>query len=108
MYLHLGNETVIQIRDIIGIFDIEKTSTGQITRDFLRNAEKSLLITNVTDKLPKSFVVTQGKTEARVYISQISAATLQKRAESGRKHMDWEYSISEDRRLPVGGEGENI
>lgn len=108
MYLHLGNETVIQGRDIVGIFDIEKTSTGQITRDFLRNAEKRLLITNVTNELPKSFVVTQGKNDARVYISQISAATLQKRAEAVRINMDWENSISEDRRLPVGGEGENI
>jgi hypothetical protein len=103
----LGKETAIQTGDIIGIFDIEKTSTGHITRDFLRNAEKNLLITNVSEKLPKSFVVTQGRAETRVYISQISVMTLQKRIETKNTVPERECSTSEDRLLSAGGKGEN-
>ena len=57
MYLHLGGETVIQINDIVGIFDLDKTSTGKITRDFLSQAEKEMRVTSVTYELPKSFIV---------------------------------------------------
>ena len=33
MYLHLGHDTVVRTSEIIGIFDIENTSVGQITKD---------------------------------------------------------------------------
>ena len=79
MYLHLGNEIVIKNSDIVGIFDIDNTSVGKATRDFLANAEKNMQVTNVTNELPKSFVVTSGEDGSRVYISQISAQTLKRR-----------------------------
>ena len=79
MYLHLGNEIVIKNDDIIGIFDIENTSVSKITREFLASAEQRMQVTNVTNELPKSFVVTSGKSGSRVYISQISAQTLKRR-----------------------------
>jgi len=80
MYLHLGGETVIQTNDIVGIFDLDKTSTGKITRDFLSNAEKEMRVTSVTYELPKSFIVCEDKTGTRVYLSQIAAQTLKRRA----------------------------
>ena len=107
MYLHLGKETSIQTRDIVGIFDIEKTSTGHITRDFLRNAEKNLLVTNVSEKLPRSFIVTQGPAETRVYISEISVMTLLNRAETKKPSIEREFCTSEGRLPSAGGKGEN-
>lgn len=80
MYLHLGQDTVIRAADIVGVFDLEKTSTGRITREFLAGAEKGLLVTNVSSDLPKSFVLCDGEEGTRVYISQISSSTLKKRA----------------------------
>jgi len=79
MYLHLGNEIVIKNSDIVGIFDIDNTSVSKATRDFLANAERNMQVTNVTNELPKSFVVTSGESGSRVYISQISAQTLKRR-----------------------------
>jgi hypothetical protein len=84
MFLHLGNETVVRIRDIVGIFDIDTCSTGKITREFLGSAERELLITGVSQDLPKSFVVTSDDTEKRIYISQISSSTLQRRIFDGK------------------------
>ena len=37
----------------------------------------------VTEDLPKSFVVAGQRSEQRVYISQLSTATLLKRSQSG-------------------------
>lgn len=80
MYLHLGNEKNIRTDRIIGIFNIENTSIGRPTRDFLKIAEQEGRVVNVDYEMPKSFVVTDegGYT---VYITQISAATLTKRLE---------------------------
>lgn len=65
--------------DIVGIFDIENTSVSRLTRLFLKNAEDEMRVTNVSNDLPKSFVVCDDGAGRRVYISQISPATLKKR-----------------------------
>lgn len=79
MYLHLGQETVIPMSDIIGVFDLDNTTISKKTRNFLAKAERDGNIVNVSTELPKSFIVTQRGNEKKVYISQISAATLLKR-----------------------------
>ena len=39
MYLHIGENVSIPEKDIIGIFDIDKTTTTGETRSFLSNSE---------------------------------------------------------------------
>lgn len=81
MYLHLGNDTVVKIKNIIGIFDLDTSTVSKYTRDFLTSAEKGGNVINVTYELPKSFVLCRENGVKKVYISQISSATLQKRFE---------------------------
>ncbi len=82
MYLYLGQETVVPMREIVGIFDMENTTISKSTRDFLANAERAGRVVTVSDELPKSFVLCESKQGVQtVYISQISCATLLKRAE---------------------------
>ncbi len=82
MYIHLGNDITVNDKGIIGIFDIENTSLGNDTREFLKKSTADGNIINVSYEMPKSFIVcSDGKTGDRVYISQISAASLLKRAE---------------------------
>lgn len=80
MYLHLGQDYIVKTRDIVAIFDIEKTSISQITKNFLRNASKKNNVIYVSDELPKSFIVVKNEKEEKIYISAISSATLAKRA----------------------------
>lgn len=82
MYLHLGNNVVVNTKDIIGIFDLDKTTVKKITRDYLKNAEKNHEIINVSLELPKSFVVCKKNGKNTVYINQISSSTLLKRVNS--------------------------
>lgn len=80
MFLHIGNEKVISKKDIVGIFDIEKTSVSKNTKDFLNNAGKQNRVNYVSFDMPKSFVVCLDENlNETVYISPISAATLIKR-----------------------------
>ena len=69
MYMHLGQETVVRERDIIGIFDLDNTTVGRHTRKTPNLAEKDGRVVNVTDDLPKTFVITTrpGKKPARIW-----------------------------------------
>lgn len=82
MYIHLGQETVVNEKDIIGIFDLESTTISKKTRDFLEKAEKKKQVTTVSYELPKSFIVCDENKTQRIYISQISSGTLLKRTNS--------------------------
>lgn len=88
MYLHLGQDVVVRQKDIVGVFDMENTTISRYTRHYLTKAEKGGRVEYVSMELPKSFIVCdpakkQGKRENdRVYVSQISPATLQKRAKN--------------------------
>ncbi len=80
MYLHLGQDTVVRLDEIVGIFDMETATISKHSRQFLADAEKGGRVFNVSLELPKSFVVCMDDdgTET-VYISQISSSTLLRR-----------------------------
>lgn len=81
MYLHLGAETVVRTASVVGIFDLENTTISKITKEFLAASEKGGRVVNVSSELPKSFVIcSEKRSEPKVYITQISCATLKKRA----------------------------
>ena len=71
MYLHLGRETVVKTSTVIGIFDIENTSVSKITKEFL-NSFSPTQVVNVSEDLPKSFVVAKENEKTVIYISPIS------------------------------------
>ena len=80
MYLHAGRDFILNTRDIIGIFDPDTTSPGRITHEFLARAEKEGAVVDLSDDLPKSFIVTDFPIDT-VYVSQLSTAALKGRAE---------------------------
>lgn len=81
MYLHLGGAVSIPERTVVGVFDLDNTSTSKHTRKYLETAERAGRVVNVSDDLPRSFVVANDGGKITVYISQISPATLQRRTE---------------------------
>ncbi|MCL2201702.1 MAG: DUF370 domain-containing protein [Oscillospiraceae bacterium] len=81
MYLHLGQNVVVPEVSVLGIFDLDNTTSSQITRKFLGDAEKSGTIISVSDELPRSFVVCceEKSSDMKIYLSQLSSQTLLKR-----------------------------
>lgn len=78
MYLSIGNDLAVRDRSIIGIFDMDNTTTSKRTREFLAKAEQNGEVVPCDD-LPKSFVLTAEYGLDRVYLTSLSAATLEKR-----------------------------
>ena len=81
MYLHLGQDTIVNERDIVGVFDLDNSTVSRHTRDFLSKAQKEGRVVNVSMELPKSFVVCRDSEGETVYLSQLSSATLLRRSQ---------------------------
>ncbi len=82
MYLHLGQETVVKKREVLGIFDMDTATVSRHTRKYLNKAEKNGEVISITYELPKSFIVCTKPKEKikKIYISQLSSTTLLKRS----------------------------
>ncbi len=78
MYLSIGNDMAVRERSIIGIFDMDNTSTSKRTRQFLERAEKEGNVVPCDD-LPKSYVLTAEYGFNRVHLTALNTATLEKR-----------------------------
>ena len=83
MYIHIGGDVSVLKKSIIGIFDMDNTTVSKWTRQFLKYSEEKESVVTVSDELPRTFILTENGRDKKikVYISPISASTLQKRAE---------------------------
>jgi hypothetical protein len=82
MFLHLGENIVVPIKDIIGIFDMETATYNSDTTQFLRMAEEDGFVQRITKDKPKSFIVAEINKKSKVFLSPISSSTLGKRTEA--------------------------
>jgi len=75
MFLHLGADIVIPLRDVIAITDFKSGKSG-INQEFLDKMQEDKQVIDVSEKNAKSFIITN----KIVYLSAISSLTLKKRA----------------------------
>ena len=81
MYLHVGNNQNIRIREIIGIFDADTATVSAVTKKYISAANAKKIIQFASEELPKSFVVCAAPEGQRVYLSQLNSSTLLRRSE---------------------------
>ncbi|SQB22237.1 Uncharacterised protein [Clostridium fallax] len=79
MFLHLGENVVVPIKDVIGIFDLQTTMYSSDTIAFLRMAEEDGFVERITNDKPKSFVIAEVNKKSKIYLSPISSSTLTKK-----------------------------
>ena len=70
MFLHLGGEAIVKKKDIVAIFDMDNTTISRASREFLANAQDKGMVINVSDELPKSYIVTKSENGTSVIISK--------------------------------------
>ncbi len=81
-YLHIGMNVMVDPRRVIGIFDLDNTSTSRHTRQFLDGAEKEGVVQSACEDIPRSFVVCDHPYHRQIiYLSQLNSQTLLKRAQ---------------------------
>ncbi len=77
MFLHIGGDVVVPLKEIIAIVKPEHTRGLQVNK-LVEAAEKAGFVVQLGEK-PLSCIIT----EKQVYISPISAETLHKRVQRG-------------------------
>ena len=78
MYLHVGNNQNVRIKDIIGIFDADTATVSSITKKYLSDADHNRVVKFASEEIPKSFVLYKD-TKKQIYgvcFSQLSSASL--------------------------------
>ena len=81
MYIHLGRDYVLNDRDIIGIFDLETTTTSPRGREFLNYAQKNGAVVSLSEELPQCYVLADAPVDT-VYLSELSSTAMKKRTEA--------------------------
>ena len=80
MYIHIGNSMTVRDSSILGIFDLDNTTISKHTRAFLKASEDAGAVISATEDLPRTFVLTEEFGMERVYLTQLSAATIERRS----------------------------
>ena len=81
MYLHLGKDVSVNTKNIIAILDLESTSVSKHTREFLKIVEEEGFVRNVSEEIPRTFVLCEINGQSVVYITNISSRALAGRTE---------------------------
>ena len=76
MYLHLGCDTVVNTKNIISILYLESTSVSKYSKEFLKIVEEEGFVRNVSEEIPRSFIICEEKGQSVVYITNISTKAL--------------------------------
>ena len=79
MFLHVGNNKNIRIKNIVGIFDMDNATVSSITRKYLSSKQKEGVVESAIEEIPKSFVLYFEGGEYKICFSQLSSASLKGR-----------------------------
>ncbi len=79
MFLHVGNNKNIRIKDIVGIFDMDNTTVSAVTRKFLSGKQKEFLVEAASFDIPKAFILYLDGGEYKICFSSLSPAALRGR-----------------------------
>ncbi|GAB2536921.1 extracellular matrix regulator RemB [Gracilibacillus alcaliphilus] len=75
MFIHIGDDQVIQSQDVIGIIDYNLVSSSTINEEMLQQLKQKDQVIVADEELTKAVVITADK----VYYSPLSVLTLKKR-----------------------------
>lgn len=79
MYLDIDTDYLINTKDIVGIFDLDNTTTTTaFTNNFLNEKQRENKVVYLVKDIPKSFILTKDGT---VYVVELNSQILRKRLE---------------------------
>ena len=79
MFLHVGNNKNIRLRNVVGIFDMDNATLSAVSRRFLSGKQKQNLVESAIEDIPKSFILYKDGEEYKICFSQLSTSALKGR-----------------------------
>lgn len=78
MYIEIFNDYLVDSEKVLGVFDLDNTTTNKFTNEFLNEKRKSDKVVYLGNDIPKSFLIMDS---GQVIITELSRAVLKKRFE---------------------------
>jgi hypothetical protein len=79
MFIHIGENIVVPLNDVIAIIDIGSSEISNDTKQFLKIADEDGFVRRIAKDEPKSLILTEKNKKSIVYLSPISSVTLCRR-----------------------------
>ena len=108
MYLHLGQDTIVNERDIVGVFDMDNSTISRHTRDFLSKAQREARVLHrVPDKRPgdRLHLPDLYRYPAAPGFRQSARGLVRDLLLDYWERLVWLCSISESPNAPIAGNG---
>lgn len=78
MYVDIDTDSLVNVDDVVGIFDLDNTTVNKFTNEFLNKMQAEGKIEYLVSDIPKSFILMKDGT---VFVVELSSQILKKRFE---------------------------
>lgn len=85
MFLHIGNNYILDEKNVIGIYNIDAIKETIEYKNLIKEMEKKHCLIRDVNLEEKSFIMTKEKDKIVGYISNISSTTIAKRSQMNIK-----------------------
>lgn len=83
MYLHLGQDYIVPLQSVVTVFDMDTATVSKRTQALLRRLQDEGRIIELYEDLPRAAVLCENALGETLYLTQLSAQTIERRAEKG-------------------------
>ncbi|MDI6601541.1 MAG: DUF370 domain-containing protein [Thermoanaerobacteraceae bacterium] len=80
MFLHIGGNIIVPLKNLIGIIDYTSSASSEINQEFINIYREEGFLKNKLTEDVKSLVLVEEDNKYCIYCSPISSVTLYKRA----------------------------
>lgn len=81
MYLHLGQDYVVPLRQVACVFDMDTATASKWTKKLVRRLQDEGRIIELYEDLPRAAVLCVGELGEYLYLTELSPRALQRRVE---------------------------
>ncbi|WNX84621.1 DUF370 domain-containing protein [Agathobaculum sp. NTUH-O15-33] len=81
MYLHLGQDYVVPLRQVTCVFDMDTATASKWTQKLVRRLQEEGRIIELYEDLPRAAVLCVGELGEYLYLTELSSRALQRRVE---------------------------
>lgn len=83
MYLHLGQDYIVPLQSVVTVFDMDTATVSKRTQALLRRLQDEGRIIELYEDLPRAAVLCESALGETLYLTQLSAQAIERRAEKG-------------------------
>nr|WP_297175262.1 extracellular matrix/biofilm biosynthesis regulator RemA family protein [uncultured Agathobaculum sp.] len=83
MYLHLGQDYIVPLQNVVAVFDMDTATASRRTQKLLTRLQEEGRIIELYDDLPRAAVLCESALGETLYLTGLSPQAMQRRAQKG-------------------------